>query len=518
MGISPVLRVPALRKNVVRGGRGITGPQAAPLVWLLYDEFTTDESAPLASPRTCEPGPGTLTAVETDGTLAISSGELVFTAQSTPSWGDLGFHCTAQTRDSGLGLHVKANLTTWEECGIGWHGAAAVADPDSAEHAIQANTTNGRFDDENATPIITGLSASTDYNLLQVLRSVGCHYVLDGELLWVDDAGATSTLYPMFAGLDGAGSLDDLGVVDLPANGYTDWDADFSTVTDSEVNQASKNYDCDANCHVTGTVTCENGKYVYIYIRYTDADNWVRLAIGTDRVVKLQKNVATSTSTVATGSTLTDAVEYKYDLVANGSAAEGFIDNVSDVSGTIADHATVAQGRLEHDLASNDLDVTSHPTPALGIATDRVIGRLDTSDTADANHNCLTYFRNIELATGAHDPSYAWRYTAAEGNKRAYIVIKRDGALQFGTYNAGWGGTVNAGAGTVSDGDDVAVVLDEAYVELFVNGTSVGSSAAVDNFTGVTGFIGFYETDEMAQDSIEFFPRDVSSLLPSKLV
>jgi hypothetical protein len=34
---------------------------AAGLTFLLRDDFVTTESAPLASPRTCEPGPGALT-------------------------------------------------------------------------------------------------------------------------------------------------------------------------------------------------------------------------------------------------------------------------------------------------------------------------------------------------------------------------------------------------------------------------------------------------------------------------
>ena len=33
--------------------------------FLLRDEFTTPDAAPITSPRTCEPGPGTLTFVDT---------------------------------------------------------------------------------------------------------------------------------------------------------------------------------------------------------------------------------------------------------------------------------------------------------------------------------------------------------------------------------------------------------------------------------------------------------------------
>ena len=42
------------------------------ITYLLRDEFTTDEAAPIASPRTCEPGPGTLTATTS---IFISGGK-----------------------------------------------------------------------------------------------------------------------------------------------------------------------------------------------------------------------------------------------------------------------------------------------------------------------------------------------------------------------------------------------------------------------------------------------------------
>ena len=150
---------------------------------LLQDLFTTPDADPITSPRECEPT-GDLTFVQTDGGQALADGEHQFTAQSTPSWGDQGFYDdTGQTRDSGLALFDTLNLSTWEECGIGWHTAGAVVDPDSMEHAIQANTTDGQLDTEAGTPIATGLSTSTDYVLTQVLRANGCHYVLDGDLL-----------------------------------------------------------------------------------------------------------------------------------------------------------------------------------------------------------------------------------------------------------------------------------------------------------------------------------------------
>jgi hypothetical protein len=58
-------------------GLGINlGMGIGAIPYLFRDEFTTSESAPIASPRTAEPGPGTLTCVQTDGELSIVGGAI----------------------------------------------------------------------------------------------------------------------------------------------------------------------------------------------------------------------------------------------------------------------------------------------------------------------------------------------------------------------------------------------------------------------------------------------------------
>lgn len=49
----------------------------APVEYLFFDDFTTPQSAPLTSPRTAEPGPGTSAIVDTGNNLSISGGTLV---------------------------------------------------------------------------------------------------------------------------------------------------------------------------------------------------------------------------------------------------------------------------------------------------------------------------------------------------------------------------------------------------------------------------------------------------------
>ncbi len=75
---------PGIRRPLsVRGIRNALGKvlgfdygQGGELTWLLYDEFTTADAAPITSPRTCEPGPGTLTAFQPSDQLGIVGSKL----------------------------------------------------------------------------------------------------------------------------------------------------------------------------------------------------------------------------------------------------------------------------------------------------------------------------------------------------------------------------------------------------------------------------------------------------------
>jgi len=155
------------------------------VAWLILDYFTVEDAAPIASPRTPDQTGGVTTYVQTDGAQATAGGVMTFTAQTTPVWGDQGFNGAGQTSDSGVALSVKLNVSTWEECGIGWWTTTTVTDPDNLVHAFQLNTTDGRIDNVNATPVITGLSTGTEYALSIIYRGVGGHHVVDGKLVWV---------------------------------------------------------------------------------------------------------------------------------------------------------------------------------------------------------------------------------------------------------------------------------------------------------------------------------------------
>jgi hypothetical protein len=479
---------------------------------LLYDTFTTDDAAPITSPRTCEPGPGTLTFVQTDGTQILSGGDFVFTAQTTPVWGDQGFYGTAQTRAAGLALLCPLTLSTWEECGVGWHTAAAIVDPDSMEHAIQANTTNGQFDTEAPVlAIASGLSAAIEYKVLQVLRDNGCFYVIDGKLYWESDSGNTATLYPEFSNLDGAGSMPDVDVLPL-ATYNSAWGGDWTEVTDTKTNPADgAPITMDADFSSRTTFTYEAGKSVSFFFRIgsggrsQDSLYWTASTSGN---LILYKWVGGSRSQIGiVASQFSDGVSYQVDCVGDGSSIKVFLDDVLKIGVTETDNQTNTYGgEIDHSLDTNDIEITTHPHPALGIATSRVVAPQE-GDTGTHAVDFIAEMKNVTIPSVNQD-AYVFRVSGSvelrlQFGSNGYLQFRDDGDL-----------LIDGAAGSVSDGDDVVFVVDGSSAELFVNGSSIGATSSITNALNGTTFEALSTNDGLVCDHIACFPRDVSSLLP----
>lgn len=83
------------------------------ITYLLHDEFTTDAAAPLASPRTCEPGPGTLTISDADGAMNIASAQLEIVAPlSGHASQKLGWLAFSGSRPIGQMTAIKTTVET----------------------------------------------------------------------------------------------------------------------------------------------------------------------------------------------------------------------------------------------------------------------------------------------------------------------------------------------------------------------------------------------------------------------
>jgi hypothetical protein len=494
---------------------GMGGKSGVPLVWLLYDEFTTADAAPITSPRTCEPGPGTLTSRDTTSVQSISGGVLESTGANVnydPGVNDGSLAARSVGDAVYASVLDKSQVTDYP---FGYYDDNVLGGMNGADKIGLIRFNNTLYAYVTSSNIALGTFASADYKGIVVHRSVGGFYIIDGKLRWVDDTAYAATETAGFGCIgDVAQSLEEFGELSLPANGYSAWDADFSTVTDTKTNPATGTlFDCNADFHTTETFTWEANKTIYTHFRYTDVNNSLYTYAFSGTLLRLYKIDDGTPSQLGGSITLTDGVSYQLDIVGHGSSIKVYLDNVLIFDVTETFNQTVAQGRVYNTLDTNDIVLSTHPYPALGIATDCAIAPQDDETFTQAD-DCLFYIRNITVPAGA-DQIYRFRYDVAK--TVLALHVESDGGVEFKEDGVN---RINVAGGAASIGDDMAVIIDGRNIEIFVNGTSIGSSTGVISADRTTGTIGVFYLIGSGEspDSVEIFPRDVSDLLPKELV
>jgi hypothetical protein len=349
------------------------------LTYLLRDEFTTADAAPITSPRTCEPGPGLFDVADATNKFSISGGDLVCSGGQSAWGGDPSYGMGTDNAGTPAKVSLDSGYAAFWDFTPGTLGYARVGFATTV-NPITMNSTywychaNGNIY-LNGTTIVGSRANGTRTKVLLHNRTgtAGRHLIQDGTLLWTSTASHTTLAFPALSNYSDAFSLHDFALLDLPANGYSEWDADFSTVTDSESAPANSTYfDHVADCHITSTFTFEAGKYYYIYFRgVTGLASWNRLRCLTGGGADLASH--SGGTYWSSGGVFSDGVEYKIDIVCEGSTVKVYVDNVLKTTQTITENATNLRGRINYTLATNDIVLSTHPYPSLGIATDRVI-------------------------------------------------------------------------------------------------------------------------------------------------
>lgn len=261
----------------------LTMQKGGGVAWLLRDEFTTDEAAPLATPRTAEPGPGTLTLVQTDGQMSISGAKLVIPAQASPAQGDLGFYVTSgQARTTGRAIFTeftKTNNSTFYPALVVFTSAALGA-PGTGQAAIIFDA-SGVFQviDEGNALVLSAYAGSTSYVFAIVLRGTGAFdFILAGgtwKLVWVGTVGTTTPLYPAIINYNGVATSEYFKVRDLPTPFTTDNGIASVNVT-NPISGASQTATADAITDVTFALNgspAADEVAVRLNYRVQDADN-----------------------------------------------------------------------------------------------------------------------------------------------------------------------------------------------------------------------------------------------------
>jgi hypothetical protein len=272
-----------------------------PVTYLLRDEFDTAAAAPLASPRTCEPGPGTLTLVQTDGQFSVSGGKLMFPTQATPAWGDLGFReSSGLARQNGRAVICTFNLSTIAASSGSVYGFKAAADLiiTTAQEAFSIR--GGAFVYWNGTAetdLAQALSTGVNYQFALVSRSAGSFLLVKGgsftnwALCWVSASASFGTLYAMFNNFANVGTLDSFRVTDLPAP----WNNDYgiSAARYAGAVSAGQAYTHPQDCLLDFTVTTKPSSGIIVLIfRQQDANNYWSVEINSAGDLLLKETVA----------------------------------------------------------------------------------------------------------------------------------------------------------------------------------------------------------------------------------
>jgi len=339
---------------------------------------------------------GQLTVVEKDGTLAVVSNKMAFTAQGSAVWGDLGAYSQAITRALGVSLLGTTNLDAVNKQVklLGLQDAQDVGvtnriyqfhvQTDADLQAIIEDGAGNRLEG----PVVGVLSATTDYAFCIVLGgydingnpwypgqtkadyTYGAHFLIAGGAfatytrLWTTALGNTATLYAVFSNYDAAGTIDDILVPDYDFSAvqvpvaYSSFDAANGTSLDAitpEVGGAwteqvggwdiqSNRANPDGNAIATVDsgeadvmvdCTVQTGaNQLGIMLRYADADNrWEIDVLDAQNLIRIVEENGGSRTVRASGAVaIADGVDYNLRAVAYGQTIDAFVDGGSKIS------------------------------------------------------------------------------------------------------------------------------------------------------------------------------------------
>lgn len=188
--------------------------------FLVRDEFITDESAPIATPRTSEPdGETAWTVVQNDGSFDVANGYLNSTAQTTFAWVDLGFYSDADiTRTTGVALLQLINALN-SDWGGARFGSAAVNY--ETTHWWVRSSYGAEINDNGVhragSLASLGFNAGQDHILGTILKSAGTLFLCDEIVVLSTYLTNTATLRAKYVTAGSNPKHDYIRAVQLPA-------------------------------------------------------------------------------------------------------------------------------------------------------------------------------------------------------------------------------------------------------------------------------------------------------------
>lgn len=280
-------------------------------IYLLRDEFRTDDALPITSPRTCEPGPGTLEAV-TPAAWGIVN-QIAQTTQGTGFTQTL-FSSTTFPREAGLALVAKGVTGKPGESGSGVIAGAGFGTTNTVIPTTHSSyTTIGYHVGSILGNAITGMQALVNggrRDYMTILRASGSFHLVRGDkfsnwtLYYVSPLGTNT---PLYAGLFGynlagySGQFSGVDIFQLAAPWITDYGV-ATAVTASPGADAVQSHSI-RHALVEFTWTPNASEVLNLYVRRTDDSNSIIVrcdeAANTIRVWKIEAGVETAVSSAA---------------------------------------------------------------------------------------------------------------------------------------------------------------------------------------------------------------------------
>ncbi len=346
--------------------------------YLINDEFTIEDAAPIASPRTCEPGPGTLTVIDTTDKASITGGKLVFSGKA--DWGDPKLHGSSQTVSVGLAVFFRifsdvsaANYIAggWTSTTTGVVQARIVYKPQfSGLYPYAASADTNLYE--------SGYPINAQHSIALVHRGTGGMFFLGKPyggawtLIFVDNTNVSTYVYPALTidnYVSGSVSADDFRVVAL----HDPWNSENGIATAIVANSgANGTSTMNADGFVEATWQATTGAVFDLMFRRTDDNNtWIaRCDQAASKIYLYEKQSGTETERGATGGvaqTFTNGTNYRVWAKCYGNIINVGVNKVQKINYGSATFNATATG-VKNSLAVTNL--ISWPRLITGAALD----------------------------------------------------------------------------------------------------------------------------------------------------
>jgi len=367
------MRAPLLSRS---HRRRVSGDE---IVLDLDERFNTDEAAPIATPRSTEPGQQTLTLVDIESVMPISGGVLDVGDQVTsPVWGEEGGYGEALVREAGRALMLTVNgVALSGNSAIGWNDAGDLGPAwNHLEHAIRG--VSGAIAVGSTSVVAFTSQTGVDLKYLFLLRAAGCHYFVKGGTYpewsrrWVDNALSDTPLYPVWTNYDGDFTLDDLrsALLDSP------WDNENADATQvlAGARSAGDTFNHEKDCLIEAEIaTIPAAGQIEIRFRIQDANNYLQVTVDSAGDLDLDKVIG-GTPTQLDSAAAVIANSDRIMIVCDDDDISVYEANVARLTGTEATLKNETAGELETEGTGGAVtDIISWPMCPSGRALDEII-------------------------------------------------------------------------------------------------------------------------------------------------